>query len=276
MFHIYNGTSNPAHVEHCYPNGSRMPPQHPPEHQHQNLRSNNPAATQAPSLNADWRDHQISVSNSLSGPWTLLQPAPGNALPACNNPAPWAHPNGTLYSLCSGRIITADVITGPWRNVSKVQDANWIHEWPKGWHHEDPFLFTTKRGWHILFHASVPANNSPGAGLNCTDTVVSAHMFSVDGFDWHASSVSPYSSQVEVEQPVAFGVGSEIRVMTVATRERPKLIFDDNGDMTHLINGVCGSPSCTDSPKTGCVDCKYHHWDFTLIQPIRRTNTTGI
>ena len=45
-----------------------------------------------------------------------------------------------------------------------------------------------------------------------------------------------------------------------------------NGVMTqgtpHLLNGVCGSGSCTDSTRTGCVDCKYAHWDYTLVQPL--------
>jgi hypothetical protein len=112
-------------------------------------------------------------------------------------------------------------------------------------------------------------------------------MFSVDGFVWHASATSPYGSQVEVLHPSGGGgstttnthtnkgADAETRVFTVATRERPKLVFDVDGQMTHLINGVCGAPSCTDSPKTGCMDCKYHHWDFTLIQPIQQQRTLG-
>jgi hypothetical protein len=97
-------------------------------------------------------------------------------------------------------------------------------------------------------------------------------MFSVDGFAWHGSTISPYGTQVEVLQPVTDGGNSKTRVITVATRERPKLIFDASGEITHLINGVCSAPSCTDS-RTGCVDCKYRHWDFTLIQPLQRGET---
>ena len=55
--------------------------------------------------------------------------------------------------------------------------------------------------------------------------------------------------------------------VTVATRERPKPFFDASGAMTHLLNGVCGAANCTDST-TGCVDCKYNHWDYTLVQPL--------
>ena len=87
---------------------------------------------------------------------------------------------------------------------------------------------------------------------------MSAHSFSADGHTWTMSKTPPYGTQVELES------GS---TATVATRERPKPFFDDKGEMTHLLNGVCGSPSCEDS-KTGCVDCKYAHWDYTLIQPL--------
>eukprot|EP00037_Helgoeca_nana_P026015 m.289665 g.289665 ORF g.289665 m.289665 type:complete len:449 (-) comp27112_c0_seq3:3594-4940(-) len=287
IFHIYNGTVYEPWVEHCYPNGSRMPPQSDDK----GMRSRDfthdggggGGGGGGSTLGSDWGDHQISVSNSLDGPWELLQSAPDHTLPRCNNPAPWVHPNGTLYCLC-GSMYRADTIAGPWRIVSTAAPDH--SEWPKAWHREDPFLFTTPRGWHVLFHASIP-DGSPTAGHNCTASVVSAHMFSVDGFVWHASATSPYGSQVEVLHPSGGGgstttnthtnrgADAETRVFTVATRERPKLVFDVHGQMTHLINGVCGAPSCTDSPKTGCMDCKYHHWDFTLIQPIQQQRTLG-
>jgi hypothetical protein len=76
----------------------------------------------------------------------------------------------------------------------------------------------------------------------------------------------PYTSQVEYT--TTGGGSGGTATMVVATRERPKLWFDSKGKMTHLVNGVCSAPSCTDSPKTGCMDCKYSHWDYTLIQPL--------
>jgi hypothetical protein len=255
IFHIFNGTqSKQKNIPHCYKNGSRMPPHH--------IRADTTDANAATHTDANWRDHQISVSNSLNGPWQLLQQSAANKLPECNNPAPWVHPNGTLFAMCGYVIYTADTIAGPWRNVStSIINHDNAREWPKKWHHEDQFLFTTKRGWHVLFHASIP-DNSTDADTNCESSVVSAHMFSIDGYDWHVSSISPYTTQVEVNQPQATSSGGHgssedtTRVMTVATRERPKLIFDADGEMTHLINGVCGAPSCTDSTRTGCMDCK--------------------
>jgi hypothetical protein len=265
IFHIFNGTTLKPGGEHCFPNGSRIPPVAADARY---VFDNGQKINGDAALGAYWGDHQISVSNSLDGPWELLQP--GNAFPKCNNPAPWVHPNGTLYCLC-GEIWTAESIKGPWRNVSSVFTRESHADWPKAWHHEDPFLFTTKRGWHVLYHASIP-DGSPGAGQNCTSSVVSAHMFSVDGLVWHPSSISPYGTQVEVQRSAADGGdATRVDILTVATRERPKLVFDTDGQMTHLINGVCGAPSCTDSTRTGCVDCKYKHWDFTLIQPIQQS-----
>jgi hypothetical protein len=90
-----------------------------------------------------------------------------------------------------------------------------------------------------------------------------------------AMEVNDAVSAMEVNDAVAGGVlglnGSGttmITTRTLATRERPKLFLNSEGGFKHLINGVCGVPSCTDSPMTGCMDCKCKHWDFTLIQPL--------
>ena len=72
------------------------------------------------------------------------------------------------------------------------------------------------------------------------------------------SSAPPYGTQI---------TRTTGETVTVATRERPKPFFDAHGVMTHLLNGVCGAANCTDS-RTGCVDCKYNHWDYTLVQPL--------
>ena len=56
----------------------------------------------------------------------------------------------------------------------------------------------------------------------------------------------------------------------MSTRERPKLFFDHTGQMTHLFNGVCSATACPPpgGPATGCVDCKYKAWDYTLVAPL--------
>ena len=188
----------------------------------------------------------IHVSDSLDGPWRPLR----NSLGRCNKPAPWVHPNGTIFVGCGGSFLRADKVAGPYTQVAQFPMGGG----PEG-HYEDPQIYTDRRGnFHCLYH--VYRTDLPPE--NCTDSTVSAHSFSADGFSWTMSKEAPYGTQVEL---------SDGRTDTVATRERPKPFFDGRGVMTHLVNGVAGVPSCTDS-QTGCVDCKYAHWDYTLVQPL--------
>lgn len=189
----------------------------------------------------------LHVATSPYGPWVPVQPAP----PSCNNPAPFLHPNGTWYLVCSGfTMYSSPSITGPWATVLKN-----INPAGKGvgGTYEDPFLYVDARGnWHLLFHVytlDVPAT--------CVNSTVSGHWFSPDGLSWTASPTAPFGNNV------AFTDGS---AMTVATRERPKLLFNSAGEPTHLVNGVTGGAShCAPTP---CVNCKYNYWDFTLVQPL--------
>lgn len=50
--------------------------------------------------------------------------------------------------------------------------------------YEDPFLFTDKRGhFHLLYHVYTTEPED-----TCTNSTVSAHVYSKDGFTWHAVS----------------------------------------------------------------------------------------
>ena len=150
-----------------------------------------------------------------------------------------------------GKLLRADSLEGPYEKIADFPMSGG----PIG-NYEDPQIYVDKRGH---FHAFYHVYRTDLPPTSCIDSTVSAHSFSVDGFNWNFSAVQPFSTQV----PLTGG-----SITTVATRERPKPFFDSQGRMTHIVNGVCGSPSCTDS-KTGCVDCKYNHWDYTLIQPLR-------
>jgi hypothetical protein len=192
----------------------------------------------------------IHVSKSLDGPWVPLLP---NSLGHCNNPAPWVHANGTIFIVCGDAMKRAESISGPWTTVSTFTHAGG----PPG-NYEDPFLYVDDRGFHLIYHVYNTHENPPH-GHECFNSTVAAHAFSEDGYVWHMSAVPPYGTQVEL---------SDGSVITVATRERPKLYFDESGKKTHLFNGVCSAPACPDGPPTGCVDCKYNNWDYTLIQPL--------
>eukprot|EP00911_Craspedida_sp_UC1_P001909 UC1_evm2s1466 len=240
----------------------------------------------------------IHVSKSLSGPWSPLSP---NTLGGCNNPAPWVHPNGTLYCLCSNNVLRAESIHGPWTRISSLSHTGG----PVG-NYEDPFLYTDARGhFHLIYHVYNTHENPPH-GHECVNATVSAHAYSEDGFQWFMSSTQPYTTQVALlgtasgsdrsgsssnpnpnpNPNSSNGNGSsggsnlssngdkedksatDVNYLTVATRERPKIWFDTKtGQMTHLINGACLVDKCPNGPATGCVDCKYANPDATIIIP---------
>jgi hypothetical protein len=187
----------------------------------------------------------IHVSSSLHGPWKPLKNDLGN----CNNPGPFIHPNGTIYVECGLVLKRADSIAGPYTDIAQL---------PTGpIRYEDLQIYIDQRGhFHCIYHASqvgLPSND-------CVNSTVSAHAFSGDGITWHLSSIPPYGTQLEL---------STGETITLATRERPKPFFQ-NGIMTHLVQGVCGSPSCEPPAPhpLGCVNCKYRNWDFTLVAPL--------
>ena len=74
---------------------------------------------------------------------------------------------------------------------------------------------------------------------------------------WHASPFEPYVNVVH------FTDGTQ---QMLTTLERPKMLFNDAGVPTHLINGVCGGATYC-APRI-CCDCKYAYWDYTLVQPL--------
>lgn len=195
----------------------------------------------------------IHISDSLEGPWKPLEP---NTLGGCNNPAPWVHSNGTIYIFCNGKLMRAEDIHGPWSLVT----SHVSHQGGPAGKYEDPVLYTDKRGFHVFFHVYNYADRE-----TCVDATVSAHIFSEDGHEWHGSPVQPYGTQIEVEGG---------KTITVSTRERPKLFFDDKGQMTHLFNGVSSAAQCPSEHP--CVDCKYKYWDYTLAQPLDLSPPTPI
>ena len=117
-------------------------------------------------------------------------------------------------------------------------------------------MYTDALGYfHGIYHVyDVHADRT-----QCRTSTVSAHVYSEDGFEWHTSGTQPYSTQIAT---TANGT------LTVATRERPKMFFDKIGRMTHLFNGVSSATACPEGPETGCVDCKYASWDYTLVSPL--------
>lgn len=100
---------------------------------------------------------------------------------------------------------------------------------------EDPYLYMSGDTFHLLFH--VYETGEPGT--TCANSTISAHLFSLDGYEWHTTPNQPYGTVV----PLMGGTN-----FTVATRERPKFFFDPaTGQPTHLLTGVSALPSCWDT-----------------------------
>jgi hypothetical protein len=164
-----------------------------------------------------WHPHTVQI-NGLSNYDNLLN----------WNPAPLVLPNGSIGVMIhtndnqgwSGESIAiADTWAGPFTvtvgNENIANDPN---------SQEDPFMWIDKRGhWHTLVHRMF---DPPGQGP--CGTWAGGHLSSVDGLHWSAIYRAYNTS-------AALTDGSSV---TWQRRERPKLLFDASGQMTHLFNGV--------------------------------------
>jgi len=233
------------------------------------------------------RSGTIHTAPSVQGPWT---PLPNNTLGYCNNPAPFVVHDRTkgvsiIYIVCDHNVLKqAHNVGGPWTTIGEIipsenNDGSITNDDAGGGiMYEDPSLYVDHRGhFHVIFHAYVPYENPPH-GHDCSNSTVAAHFFSVDGRQWYRSPGQPYGSQIQLLEETATAAGGgggghgRSTIMTLSTRERPTLIFDTDPvtgrvqQLTHLLTGACSAPNCPRGPPAGCVNCKYDHWDYTLIQ----------
>lgn len=187
------------------------------------------------------------VAKDPAGPWTSFS-APIVGSFGTNNPAPWVHPNGTVYIVFNSdnmTMVRADDWRGPYTFVTHGACGGG----------EDPFLYTDKRGrFHCLYHR---ASEHGFANLS----VAGGHAYSEDGYNWHADEVPAYSTAIRYASGTTKHYGK---------RERPHLIFDPvTGDPTHLSTGVCLLDSwelCNDNPWPG-----YYDYTFTSVQPVNHS-----
>ena len=124
---------------------------------------------------------------------------------------------------------------GPWSFVTSMNHTRGQYRAKGRTYLSTP---TNVEHWHALWHAFYL---NEGYRYSCVNSTVSAHSFSLDGHTWHAGATQPYDTQVQVLDPTA---DSGTKTITVSTRERPKLLFDEHGQMTHLVNGVSGASQC--------------------------------
>jgi hypothetical protein len=267
LWHIGGGNGAPDGGAHCAANGTVLSAALPPD------------AGGAPGS-------PVHVANSPFGPWTpVLTPQP-----SCNNPSQFRHPNGTWFIVCdSTALYRGENVTGPWVYVTQVTGGGTPGI------EEDAFLYIDARGhWHNLKHAYSMDCRDP----SCAPYAISAHSFSRDGLTWTGSCTQPFFNTANV---------SDGSVVTMSTRERPKLLFNAAGEPTHLFNvssagarrgarqrarvpppppppvppqGICPMPAC--APQAA-IQCKVQgitkpgtpgsngpvgYWDHTLVVPL--------
>ena len=83
------------------------------------------------------------------------------------------------------------------------------------------------------------------------------HAFSRDGVTWTFSPIPPYGGVVN------FSDGTSVAMQR---RERPHLVFDQRGYITHLSTGVQPPPTATKAPPTTAAF--QNDYTYTLLQPV--------
>jgi len=194
----------------------------------------------------------VSHSESIRGPWSepaMIEFSSTSKYLAggWTNPSPHFNPDGTVHlafqagfsnkgPLSHGHalvgIAIADSPFGPYKYLTEdpVTPMDWDPIHPVCWAgvDEDPFLWRSKRGFHILTHGMCPSG------------VRQAHYkYSADGVNWHTSPRQTYRYTVRYENG---------RPDVLARVERPQLYFDGGYDLETglagspivLYNGVCG------------------------------------
>ena len=188
-----------------------------------------------------WDQADILTSSSPSGPFVR----------AFNNPEPSSTApvfyGGAFYMTDQAMrtIITTKSLAGPWTVFANISLPRLPYTV------EDPFLWVDKRGaFHIINHAY-----DTGQTSSCGSSYVSSHSFSADGVVWGHGD-QPYDHTVEFDDGTNH---------TYCTLERPYLVFDDTGLITHIhlaADLVTGDEGCGPTP---CVNCKYADHAGTLL-----------
>lgn len=203
-----------------------------------------------------WTGGQIRVADDPNGPFEVVV----NATYPGDNPAPIYH-EGKFYMTNQHTkfVWTSSSLSGPWTLYSDIQ----VNEQPDtSTILEDPTLWIDARGhWHIINHAYDMSQQH-----ECGRSILSAHLFSVDGKKWYKSDVEPYGHVVEYED------GTQ-HVYT--TLERPYIHMNEKKQLTHIVLSAdleTGNEGCLEDCATqddlrhcACVNCKYYDVAGTVI-----------
>lgn len=224
LFTLGNGT-NHGTIKHC--GGGQQEPSAAGAGEGSDRRLQ--SASQSAPESTDTVGFTLHYAKSPTGPWMAHNTTISGFQPTWNmhnwNPAPVAMPDGSVRMM-----VHTD--PKPWAGETVVEASTWRGPYkavtgdisPCDHCEEDPFMWKDKRGnWHVLYHRMF---DPPGHGA--LGSWSGGHSFSADGLTWSPIDRC-YNTTVALED------GSSV---VLKRRERPKLVFDKDGQPTHLSNGV--------------------------------------
>eukprot|EP00040_Diaphanoeca_grandis_P016733 m.86708 g.86708 ORF g.86708 m.86708 type:complete len:403 (-) comp25991_c0_seq2:154-1362(-) len=202
-------------------------------------------------------------SKSVEGPWDDVDIAPCDKVPECEpnpstkwpgagndmNPAPLIDTSGSVSLLwrainysSSGQSYYALASAPKWNGVYTFNTSNIFPEY-NSCHIEDGFAYKNKHGFHAMFHSDCEGTSGGAAG---------GHAYSIDGTNWILHPKNAYNNTITLNNGT---------VWTLSRRERPKLIINAEGEITHISNGISLSHN----------KCPNGDHSFTFVQPIATT-----
>lgn len=194
--------------------------------------ANNISVSSAPDVRGPWSAPQLLINGTNPTPWPLWTP---------EDPT-----SEIILGAEDNTINAADTFSGPYELIKTMpwNTSDYSDHWT-----EDPFLWRDKRGnWHILCHWMIDITERGEKFPR-----VGGHLFSrnLTG-DWTFKLQAAYNTTVEF---------TDGRRTDYYRRERPKLFFSDDGQLTplYLVNGV------QEFNSSG---------SYTLIQPIGKDSET--
>ncbi|KAL4915596.1 hypothetical protein BDW62DRAFT_219291 [Aspergillus aurantiobrunneus] len=193
-----------------------------------------PAREKCSSLTYKQWPNNISVSaaQDLRGPWSSFEVVLASKEPHSTNPSPWPlwtarnHTSEVALGVEDFAVFLAHRYDGSYELVhtQSWNTSEWIPTWT-----EDSFLWRDKRGhWHALAHWMIDLVEYDGRQW----PRVGAHIFARDlKGPWHWPLHEAFNSTVTY---------TDGTVQTLKRRERAKIFFSDDGEMTplYLVNGV--------------------------------------
>ena len=195
-----------------------------------------PNATTGEPVYSIWIGGDILTAADPGGPFVATFKYPGAD---GGNPAPAFH-NGAFFltDQSTTQVHTTPSLTQPWTLFSTIP-----HPRGMGCTTEDPNLFFDRRGnMHVIGHCYNTAERA-----NCSASHLSAHFFADGAGRAWGYSAQPYGHTVRFDDGT---------VHSYCTLERPGLVFDGGGLLTHInlaADLVTGDEGCASRGK-GCVE----------------------